>query len=286
MKKLSRCPVCQQSDVQLHSVPTECLLVKCSTCDMVWDSKPPANITDQYREDYFVNSNPKGGYANYFAGMTINSKTFAMRLQRLEKRLGKKGYLLDVGCALGDCLVEAKKLGWKHASGLEISAYASAAATRRGVKVKQGVLQDLIDQENWYDVITMQDVIEHVTDPVTHLEHAYRLLKPGGVLFIVTPDIGGIWSKLLGKHWYHYKPGEHVVYFSQASMRHALAKVGFTNIQTRKTYHVMSAEYIVNRLRYYAPKLFSALQTLVEKTPIKRVPFRVYSGELEAWAFK
>jgi 2-polyprenyl-3-methyl-5-hydroxy-6-metoxy-1,4-benzoquinol methylase len=44
----------------------------------------------------------------------------------------------------------------------------------------------------------MQDVIEHVKNPLSEAKEIYRILKPGGIVFMVTPDVDGLWSKLLG----------------------------------------------------------------------------------------
>jgi len=252
---------------------------------MVWD--PLAKeVINQYSESYFTNGNLKGGYANYFEGMQVNRKTFADRLRRILKKTKNKGKLLDVGCALGDCLLEAKKLGWQQAEGLDPSDYACKTAAKRGLKVKQGTLETLKLKANSFDIILSQDEIEHVTDPVAELRRMYDVLKPGGMLFLVTPDIQGWWSKLLGKWWYHYKPGEHVVYFSQETIKKCLKKAGFKNIETKSTYHIMSLEYILNRLRYYFPFLFTLLLKIVSNISIKNIPFKVYAGELEAWAEK
>jgi 2-polyprenyl-3-methyl-5-hydroxy-6-metoxy-1,4-benzoquinol methylase len=252
---------------------------------MVWDSSAK-EVINQYSESYFTNGNLKGGYANYFEGMQVNSKTFADRLKRIAKKTKIKGKLLDVGCALGDCLQEAKKLGWQQAEGLDPSEYACKTATKRELRVKKGTLETLNLKANSYDIVLSQDEIEHVTDPLAELERIYKVLKPGGMLFLVTPDIQGWWSKLLGKWWYHYKPGEHVVYFSQETIKKSLRKVGFKDIKTKPTYHIMSLEYILNRLRYYFPSLFSLLLKIANHTSIKNIPFKVYAGELEAWAQK
>ncbi len=261
-------------------------LAKCLTCHTVWDPFPPEAPLLFYDKSYFINENPKGGYANYFEGMRINKRTFHERLVKIEKRLGKKGKLLDVGCALGDCLVEAKKLGWKEAEGIEVSPYAYELARKRGLKVKLGTLDRITYSPGTFDVVTYQDVIEHITDPMAELKKVYKILKQGGIIFLVTPDIGGLWSKLLGPLWYHYKPREHVIYFSQKSIARALKEAGFKGIETRKTYHVLSLEYILNRLKYYAPWFIELLLQIVRKTPFKDLSFRAYTGELEAWGRK
>jgi len=261
-------------------------LARCRACGMVWDYIPSENVLSQYNKSYFINENPKGGYTNYFEGMRINRRTFTQRLKRIQEKLGRKGKLLDVGCALGDCLLEAKKLGWKEAEGLEVADYAYRFAKKRKLNVRKGTLGENKIKENSFDVVTYQDVIEHIPDPVGELKKVRKILKKDGIVFLVTPDIGGLWHKLLGHLWYHYKPGEHIMYFSQQSLAKALKKAGFRDIETRRTYHVLSIEYVLNRLRYYAPWLFETLLKFVRKTPFKDWSFRAYSGEIEAWGKK
>src|SRR5687768_741808 len=118
------CPLCESKLCNKFWAMPGYRLANCAKCQMIWDPYPPDNVEGQYEESYFNNENPKGGYANYFEGMAINRKTFIDRLKRIEKKVDKKGKLLDVGSALGDCLAEAKKLGWKDPEGIEVSKYA------------------------------------------------------------------------------------------------------------------------------------------------------------------
>lgn len=285
MKK-SVCPFCKRSDYFIFSAMPRYKLAKCKACDLVWDPTPPSLPEKQYQENYFVNDNSKGGYANYFEGMKINRKTFSQRLKKIIKATGNKGKLLDVGCALGDCLLEAKSLGWIEAEGIDPSEYAVKKARQRGLKANLGTLNNLIIKENSFDLVLSQDEIEHVPDPIEELGRIKKVLRPGGVLFLVTPDIGGIWAKILGKYWYHYKPGEHLVYFSAQTLKKSLEKAGFKKIKIQKTYHIMSIEYILNRFRYYSPFLFNNLLKIVSLTPLKNIPLRIYAGEVDAWAEK
>ncbi|MCK4588327.1 class I SAM-dependent methyltransferase [Candidatus Woesebacteria bacterium] len=285
MRKIEKCPLCGQVNAEKFWALRGYRLAKCIQCGMIWDPLSSNNPSSQYEKDYFINKNSKGGYSNYFKGMAINKRTFFDRLRKIEKRFGKKGKLLDVGCALGDCLIEAEKLGWKNAEGLEISNYACKYAKRRGVKIKKDYLKRGMYKKNTFDVVTYQDVIEHISNPVYELKKVYEILKPGGIIFIVTPDVGGLWSKMLGSLWYHYKPEEHVVYFSKRTIKIALEKVGFVNIKTGRTHHVLSLGYIFDRLRYYG-FLFDHLHRLAKDRAIGNIRFRSYIGELEAWAQK
>lgn len=284
-KSRQYCPVCKSRKIIKFWAMSGYRLARCSSCAMVWDYNPPTNAY-LYDENYFINENPKGGYANYYEGMRVNKKTFYERLKKIEKKLGNKGKLLDVGCALGDCLVEAKKLGWKDVQGVEVSEFAHKIAKRRNLNVRSGDIFKNPFHKDSFDVILYQDVIEHIVDPVGELKRVYQILKPGGIIFLVTPDTGGWWSKILGPLWYHYKPMEHISYFSKKSMILALQKSGFDNISIQATYHVLSLEYILNRLKFYAPTFFEFLLKISRKTPFRDVPFNAYIGELEAWGQK
>ena len=284
--KDNKCPLCGSKRFKNYLVMSDYRLAKCLLCNMVWDNKPLKALKLIYGENYFINDNPKGGYANYFEGMNTNKKTFYERIKRINDKISARGRMLDVGCALGDSLVEAKKLGWKDLYGIEVSEYAYKKAISRGLKVKKGTLKNVKFPDNYFDIVTLQDVIEHVNDTKEEVKEIYRILKPEGLVFIVTPDVDGFWAKLLGKYWYHYKKGEHIMYFSQKTLKVLLKNAGYKKIETGKTYHIMSLEYIINRLRYYTPWFFGRLLNLVKGSAIGGYSFRVYIGEIEGWGQK
>jgi len=287
VKKKIICPICKGNNYMSFWAMRGYKLYKCIICEMVWDQYPVGDIKEQYNESYFINDNPKGGYSNYFEGMVVNRKTFYDRLNRIKEKIGGKKVLLDIGCALGDCLIEAQKLGWSKVEGLEVSDYACKFARKRGLKVSKGTILEVNFPKNKFDVVMIQDVIEHTADPLLQIEEVYKTLKPGGVVFIITPDIGGIWSKIMGSLWYHYKPSEHLVYFSQKTIKNSLARAGFINVEAKRASHVMSVGYILDRMRYYCPNFFSLLLNLAKKkTLVSNLHLRMYTGELEAWGQK
>lgn len=283
-----RCPVCNTRRYANFQVNAGYLLVKCLACSMIWDPKPPTNPAKLYQADYFTNDNSKGGYSNYYCGMKLNSKTFFLRYKEVVKRKGKNIRLLDVGCAFGDSLIQAKRLGIRQIEGIDISEFAVKIARQRGLDVQRGTMREKLinGSSSLYDVITLQDVIEHIANPLDELKTVYQLLKPGGLLFVVTPDIGGFWSKVLGRKWYHLKPKEHVVYFSKNTITNALVKTGFTKIEVKSAFSVMTLDYMFNRLKCYSPAFFGFLEGLINITPLKDLIFQVNTGEIEVWAIK
>ncbi len=282
----NHCPLCHTNKFNYYKAGDDYILAKCANCGMVWDNNPPANPTAIYQKDYYNNDFPKGGYSNYFQGMKINSRTFRKRLLKAEKKLSGQGLLLDVGCALGDCLEQAKDLGWDNPQGLEVSKYAVGFAKERGLSVYQGDLFNHGFELNSFDLIMLQDMIEHTTNPIAQLTAAYQLLKPGGWIFITTPNVGGFWHKLLGSLWYHYKPTEHLTYFSLDTIKLALEKSGFSDVESKPTSNLMSLGYIWNRLKYYQDILFSFLLSISQFINLDKLVFNLWIGELEAWGKK
>jgi SAM-dependent methyltransferase len=285
MNKNKFCPICKKNNIHTLTVTDDYLLNECKVCKFIWDPGLYESLLSQYDKEYFTNSNPKGGYANYFESVKINRITFQERIKKITNLLDDKGLMLDVGCAFGDSLIEAKKMGWK-VKGLEVSKFAASVARKNKIEIHLSTLRNSKFNNNSFDAITYQDVIEHIPDPLEEVKFAYKLLKKGGVIYLVTPNIGGVWSKSLKKYWYHFKKGEHISYFNYESAKALLKKSGFKEIVAKRTYHVFSLDYILNRLKYYNKPIFGKLQYYSKKLKLSNLPFRVYTGELEAWGIK
>src|SRR2546426_5645717 len=198
-----RCALCADAETRALFQVDGALIVACRGCGLVRQDTRPLATAALYDGGNYATDDPKGGYANYFLDAAVNKRTFGQRIREVEKRYGRKGRLLDVGCALGDFLLEAKAAGWDVA-GVEISTFAAQRARARGLRVTAGRLEELDLPAASFDVITLYEALEHLTDPVATLAAVHRLLVPGGLLHLVTPNVGGVQARLLGRHWYHY----------------------------------------------------------------------------------
>ncbi len=283
------CPVCESLDLRPKFLVGTAPILACRECGTVigpraaWTPTAPG----LYGEDYFATDGRAAGagYRDYVANSPMFRRTFRSRLIRIERCLGRTGRILDIGCALGYSLAEARDLGWEG-TGLEISEHAAALSREiNGVDVRVGRIGDVRFPEAGFDAIVMWDVIEHLSDPVAEVKSLLRWLKPGGLLHMVTPDVGSISSRVLGARWYHYKPGEHVVYFNRKSMARLLERVSLVKVRTAPTRSVMNLAYVLDRLSGYQPGLMRALQRLAEAAGVSRLEFWLDIGELEAWAF-
>ncbi len=148
------------------------------------------------------------------------------RMKRL-KKIVKGGRFLDVGCNAGFVVEAAREAGFE-ACGFDPSEEAIRYA--REMFPKNSFACITIDQVTealgQFDLIYCSEVIEHVLDPDGFVEGLSQCLKPGGVLYLTTPD-GGHWNKPkeLGK-WEGFCPPEHCLYFTLDAMKAFLSRHG------------------------------------------------------------
>lgn len=139
------------------------------------------------------------------------------------------GRLLDVGFGSGAFLKIASEMGW-HAEGIDFDPKAVEVARARGLNVSCASADELATQERQYDVITISHVIEHVHAPMALLRNLYRLLKPGGLLWLDTPNLSSYGARRFGPDWRDLDPPRHFVLFTPQSMISALTTIGFQHI--------------------------------------------------------
>ena len=133
------------------------------------------------------------------------------------------GKILDIGCGPGWLLSHLGKEWDKH--GIEISKFASTHALKFG-QIHCGTLEDFNNSDN-FDVITMNHVIEHVSDPISIINKINSLLKSNGVLIIGTPDFDSAMARRYGNQYRMLHDSTHVSLFSVDSMHRFLRDHGF-----------------------------------------------------------
>lgn len=176
-----------------------------------------------YQEGYHV----QRGHAGDHAIDAVKQAT-ARAYLRLLRSAGVPGIdLLEIGCSAGAALEAAAGQGWA-ATGLEVAADAAAVAARRpgvlAVHAKRLDEASLADRSQ--DVVVMFDVLEHIDPPQPTLDRVFRVLRPGGLLLVVTPDAGSLSARVLRSRWPHLFV-EHVLLFSRAGLAGVLTAAGF-----------------------------------------------------------
>ncbi len=155
--------------------------------------------------------------------------------------------VLDVGCGAGVLLKRMQDMGWE-ARGQEIDPKAVSAAQARGVRVDLGTLHEQKYPGDHFDAVHTAHVIEHVHDPAALLRESYRILKPGGILVVLTPNVESFGHAHFGKAWLNLDPPRHLVLFSRKTLRKLAEREGFhvqrleTTVRTAWVYGAMSRQ--------------------------------------------
>ena len=134
--------------------------------------------------------------------------------------------LLDVGCGNGDYLKIARAAGWKT-FGSDPDPSALDLAAKAGADVRAGGVEVWSDMSGFFDAITMNHVIEHLHTPAADLSRCFDLLKPGGTLYIETPNFDAYGRSLYGPFWRGLEVPRHLAIFNWRSLRAALERCGF-----------------------------------------------------------
>ena len=204
------CPLCNSNNFRKKYVKEGFSIAQCRECSLRYVN--PRLRSSQLAKLY--NEDTISTHTYYVETRSADEKTFNKRLALIEKTLGKKGTLLDIGCNVGTLLFLAKEKGWE-CHGVDINKKVRPFFKNTGIPLKIGDIFNISFPKNSFDVIVMNDLIEHVPDPHKLLKYVYSLLKKGGFLFLATPDGGSVMANILGKHWFHLKPQEHLFYLNK-----------------------------------------------------------------------
>lgn len=233
-------------------------LVRCGACG--WEALTPIPSWDEIRSLYDAHYFRAWGMAEgEDPGIaTMKRATFALRLDELAPYV-QGGRLLDVGTASGFLLEVARARGFDP-YGIELSRYAGAlAAAKFGAdRIHIGTLETAPFEPGSFDAVTLCDFLEHVVDPVATLARIAELLRPGGILLIMTPDTGSLSRRLMGRRWTHYKV-EHLSYFDRRSIAAAGARTGFVMERFVPCRKVLRLRYLRTQLEAYPHALVTPL---------------------------
>jgi len=148
------------------------------------------------------------------------------------ERFRKTGRWLDVGYGEGSLLTVAEQHGWA-CHGTEVSPHALEYGRQRAWVVTPDPDGDVRFEDDAFDVVTMIELLEHVPEPTRFLAHAARWLRPGGLLYVTTPNAESLNRRVLGLNWSTVSPPEHLVLWTAGALRRALGPAGFVPFRVR-----------------------------------------------------
>ena len=152
--------------------------------------------------------------------------------------------LLDVGCGNGAFLSRARDAGWE-VFGTDFDPEAAKHVRAQGIDVWTGDYCKAPFADESFDVITTHQVIEHVYDPSDFIRYLFKWLKPGGSLWLGTPNFDSKLHRLFGENYRFLHPPQHLLMFTWLALERLLLNSGFINVtlipRGFHEYHTMSA---------------------------------------------
>jgi len=154
--------------------------------------------------------------------------------------------LLEIGFGSGAQLRRMRELGWE-VTGVDVDPAAVAAARNRGFDVRLGELAAQRFPDGTFDAIYASHVIEHVPEPESLLRECHRLLRPGGVFVVVTPNVRSWGHRVFGEAWFSLEPPRHLVLLGPRALQAAARRAGFGVVEVRTSVRIAFIVWITSR---------------------------------------
>ena len=232
MELLEKCPVCLKSDSEIHIKLKDHFLtkesfniVKCNSCGFLYTNPRPEEneILKYYKSaEYLSHSKQKVSITSIVYNLVKNYSLKAKHKTIIKYKA--KGSILDVGCATGEFLNYLQSKGW-HTTGIEPTPEPREFAKQQ---FNLNVL-DTSDFErlstDYFDVVTMWHVLEHIHRIDYQLDQVLRVIKPDGTLLIALPNHLSWDAERYKEHWAAYDVPRHLYHFSPATFKKLITRL-------------------------------------------------------------
>jgi 2-polyprenyl-3-methyl-5-hydroxy-6-metoxy-1,4-benzoquinol methylase len=244
------CPLCGSPDHRPLFVKRGYTFVRCGACRLVFANP---QVDEARAIERYGSSESADLWAEVLLSerqLELDRPKFEAIAEELEPFRGD-ARLLDVGCSIGLFLDVARARGFDGV-GIEFGERAlQHARGELGLEVLDVPLADAGFADASFDVVTVLSVLEHTNDPRAMLRDVARVLKPGGALYVIVPNLESLACRVLHERAATFDGRNHLVYFAPATLADALAREGFEarHVSTR----VSSLDPVVQWLAYEEP---------------------------------
>lgn len=238
---LLTCPVCASRDAKLEYEVRGYLHHRCLDCGVVYVFPVPSpnELAEIYQDrNYYSKARPKQGEA---------VPHVARRLQYIESMVEQPGSLLDIGCADGYFMLAARKRGWRTVGVEQSNHTARFGREKYNLEIINSSLERADLPSAAFDVITLWGVIEHVPQPKAFLQTAAQLLKPNGLLCLVTNNTDGWMGRLMRDKFPFLIPPEHLCLFPVRTLCRIFDELDMQIVRI-ETYDVVTPDKAVRGL--------------------------------------
>lgn len=241
-------------------------------------SVAPEELTDIYREDYFTSSK--------YSDAKALEKEHVRRFTLLRNTLSTpSATILDFGCAGGDFVnyIQSHYQAW----GFDVSRVAINAARAKNPEVVNQLFyregDDYPFAQNFFNAITLWDVIEHLENPLGTLTALAGMLKPQGYFFISTPNAGTFLARMLKQYWAFMTPPEHLHFFGRPSLDYLFKdRLHLHSVSWTTKGKWVNLGFLIYKMQRVAPKCIpKPLLHFVQASFLRRVFLYAPTGDIQ-----
>ena len=240
-------------------------LLCCPECSLVWQENPPEpkDMGQHYTADYDRKIAAGGESPGHFDGRRDALAHYK-----------DGGAVLDLGCSSG-AFLETLNGGRWELYGIEMSPEVARMAEKRtGAKVFVGDILDAPFAQGSFDAITCFHVFEHMYEPKQILEKVSYWLKPGGIFYMMVPNIHSAGEKTFRSYWYALELPRHLFHWSPKALRQVTRAVDLEEVSIttyREVFFEQSMKYVLDDFF----KRFGIVRTPLAKKEEPGIPFKV-----------
>jgi SAM-dependent methyltransferase len=234
------CPVCDGRVLKVLWVVNGYTIARCAGCSLVFvqNRVTPEELASHYAsgiDEAYDDANRD--CLNYY---------YEKLGSLIQSHVPRPGRILDLGCSKGWFLDVMR--GWECYGNEIIPADAEIARARYGNNIVTGSFEDYPLKEEYFDVITLQDVFDHFREPLPALEKTWRMLRPGGLIAIKVHNISCLYARMTGQKFYAIIPPSHLFYYDRETLGTALSRSGFEVLHAGFIGHLMKVKTVFWRL--------------------------------------
>jgi dolichyl-phosphate beta-glucosyltransferase len=250
-----RCPVCFSSEVSTRTQIRGWVVRQCFRCKCRYLGSFPSDedLEALYNDSYFSSHrDAEHGYASREL-TPATAKTGEKRLSVLRRHLPPRARILEVGAGNG----LFGRLATKEFDyvGIDLSEEAVRAARSEGLQVIRSSLSHFVNTGSLFDAVTLFHVFEHLNDPHDSLARISDLMKPNGILVLITPDTESALCAISGDSWVSYKFPEHLILYSRSALIELLEHSGFEIVSVSSDFEYCTREFVESRLSSLHPPI-------------------------------
>lgn len=210
---------------------------------------------------------------HYGTGTMGEEQLTAAQMKRLKQAVAKiepwrqLNRFLDIGPGRGWYLGAAAEAGWETWA-VEINSKALSYLHNLAFShIMEIPAEEFESPENYFDVVRLFDVIEHLTSPRRVVEKIFRSMRPGGLLELSTTNFASLSMMINGPQWMYLNGTDHIILFEPNTMNRLLTQAGFQHIQINtRDFHLKRRLYHPERELQLGSTILRPFRKLIDET--------------------